>query len=334
MWKGLLMAVLSDQLFILTVLAYVVAMVGYAAEYASGAARVAHSDAPVTTSVAVSNAAWGNTEVQHPESRREYRGGFARWAGVIAVGATVVAALSQIGSVVARGVAAGRVPWGNMYEFILVITLVGVFAWMAVLISRPALRPLGLYVAFAAVILLGLAGMRVYTAAGPLVPALNSYWLKIHVSTAAIASGVFLLGFIAAALHLLRGRHEVRQGAGATNNAGLSTTLARHLPSAEVLERLTFRLHAFAFPIWTFAVLAGAVWAEAAWGRYWGWDPKETWAFISWVVYAAYLHAHATPSVRRTTTAWLAVFGWATMMFNLFAINLVVAGLHSYAGTD
>jgi cytochrome c-type biogenesis protein CcsB len=106
------------------------------------------------------------------------------------------------------------------------------------------------------------------------------------------------------------------------------------VPAAEALERLTFRLHAFAFPVWTFAVTAGAIWAEAAWGRYWGWDPKETWAFISWVVYAGYLHARATPSVKRSTATWIAVFGWGTMMMNLFGVNLFISGLHSYSGIN
>ena len=110
--------------------------------------------------------------------------------------------------------------------------------------------------------------------------------------------------------------------------------LGRRMPAAATLERLTFRLHAFAFPIWTFAVIAGAIWAEAAWGRYWGWDPKETWAFISWVVYAGYLHARATPSVKRTVATWIAVLGFLTMLMNLFGVNLFFSGLHSYSGVE
>jgi len=113
---------------------------------------------------------------------------------------------------------------------------------------------------------------------------------------------------------------------------GFPYTLGPRLPVAANLERLTFRIHAFAFPIWTLAIMCGAIWAEAAWGRYWGWDPKETWSFIAWVVYAGYLHARATPSVRRTTATLLAVAGWGVMMVNLFVINIAVSGLHSYAG--
>ncbi len=106
------------------------------------------------------------------------------------------------------------------------------------------------------------------------------------------------------------------------------------MPAADHLERLTFRLTVFAFPVWTFAVIAGAIWAEAAWGRYWAWDPKETWAFISWVVYAGYLHARSTPSIKRTTVAWIVVLAWATMLMNLFGVNLFFEGLHSYADVD
>jgi cytochrome c-type biogenesis protein CcsB len=240
---------------------------------------------------------------------------------------TAAAALAHAGTVVTRGLAAGRIPWGNMYEFVLAVTLVGVLAWLVVLATRPVLRPLGLYVALVEVVLLGLAGMVLYTEVAPLVPALNSYWLAIHVTAAVIASGVFLVGFVAAAMYLIRVGHD-------RGKVRFPYPLGARMPAAESLERLTFRLTVFAFPIWTFAVIAGAIWAEAAWGRYWAWDPKETWAFISWVVYAGYLHARSTPSIKRTTVAWIVVLAWATMLMNLFGVNLFFEGLHSYADVD
>jgi len=331
------MAALSDQLLVFTILSYLVGMVGYAAEYAFGAGGSGSRAA--ARPVALVGVAEGPVAVIAPDAgdggipvvRRGRRGPV--WAGRLAVAVTALGAAAQVACLATRALAAGRVPWGNMYEFIVAVSLVGVIAWLGVSVRRQSARALGLYVTLAAVVLLGLAGMGVYAAAGPLVPALNSAWLKIHVSAAAAASGVFLLGFISAALYLTRRRYD-RQRALAGPPSGLAASLGRHLPAADVLERLTFRLHVFAFPIWTFAVVAGAIWAEAAWGRYWGWDPKETWAFISWAVYAAYLHARATPSVTRSTTAWLAVIGWATMLFNLFAVNLVIGGLHSYAGTN
>jgi cytochrome c-type biogenesis protein CcsB len=175
------------------------------------------------------------------------------------------------------------------------------------------------------VILLGIDGMRLYTSVAPLVPALNSYWLKIHVTAAVTASGTFLVGFVVAAMTLIRMGYD----AGRTS---FPFTLGDRLPEADRLERLTFRVHAFAFPIWTFAIMCGAIWAEAAWGRYWGWDPKETWSFIAWVIYAGYLHARATPSVKRWVATVIAVVGWVAMMVNLFGVNLVISGLHSYAG--
>ena len=98
------------------------------------------------------------------------------------------------------------------------------------------------------------------------------------------------------------------------------------------LDLFAFRVHAFAFVLWTFTVAAGAIWAEYAWGRYWGWDPKETWALVTWVVYAAYLHARATAGWKGTPAAWLAIIGVITFWFNFIGINLLVSGLHSYAG--
>src|SRR5689334_17077843 len=156
-------------------------------------------------------------------------------------------------------------------------------------------------------------------------PPLQSYWLKIHVTAAATASGLLLLGFVPAALFLVRSAYDA-------GKRGAIFSWGDRLPSAEKLERLTFRLHTFAFPIWTLAIICGSIWAESAWGRYWGWDPKETWSFISWVAYAAYLHARATPSVKRTVATWFAVAAWGTMLINLYIINFVAVGLHSYAG--
>jgi cytochrome c-type biogenesis protein CcsB len=212
-----------------------------------------------------------------------------------------------------------------MYEFILSVTFVGSAAWLAVLSRRPGIRHLGLFVTLALVVLLGAAGLVAYTPVGPLVPALHSYWFVIHVSTIILASGILLLGAVPATMFLIKTGYD--QG-----KRRFPYPLGRHVPAAATLERLTFRLHAFAFPLFTFgALIAGPLWAEASWGRYWGWDPKEVWAFISWIVYACYLHARATPSVKRTTATWIALLGFATMLMNLFGVNLFFSGLHSYA---
>ena len=157
-------------------------------------------------------------------------------------------------------------------------------------------------------------------------PALKSYWLVIHVSAAIICFGAFTMAAATAALSLVRGRAERRQGT--TDVTGWTS----RLPTSERLEVLTNRVVAFAFPLWTFAVVAGAIWAENAWGRYWGWDPKETWAFITWVVYAAYLHARSTAGWRGSRASWIAIAGWVAFMINYFGVNIFVTGLHSYAG--
>jgi cytochrome c-type biogenesis protein CcsB len=245
--------------------------------------------------------------------------------GRIAVGFNVVALLLHLGALATRGIAADRMPWGNMYEYILSATFVGSAVWIGVLLRRPAVRHVGLFVALALVLLLGADGMIAYTPVGPLVPALQSYWFIIHVSTIILASGIFLIGAVPATMFLIRDGYD-------KGKRRFPYSLGRNVPDATILERLTFRLHAFAFPLFTFgALIAGPIWAEASWGRYWGWDPKEVWAFISWVVYAGYLHARATPSVKRTVATWIALLGFATMLMNLFGVNLFFSGFHSYA---
>ncbi|MGH3713492.1 MAG: c-type cytochrome biogenesis protein CcsB [Micromonosporaceae bacterium] len=348
---------LSDQLLTVTVLCYAVAMLCHAVEYAF-ADRGAGVAAPELVTAGADSAAADPLAPDSlasdslvpdslvPDSRTadsvaadslaaetgadlEPAGGavspgHALLTGKAGVWLTGLGALAQLGCLTARGLAADRVPWGNMYEFTIAVTLVGVVAWLAVAF-RFQVRRLGLFVTLTVVLLLGFAAVRLYTEAGPLEPALNSYWLKIHVTTAILATGILMLGFVAAALFLIRDRYD------AVGPTRFPVTLGAQLPDAAMLERLAFRLHALAFPIWTFAIMAGAIWAEEAWTRYWGWDPKEVWAFISWVVYAAYLHARATAGWRRSTAAWIAVAGWATMLINLFVVNLVIEGLHSYS---
>ena len=318
------MAALSDHLLAVTILTYLAAMLGYAAEYAFGTrgavARVAQRELVGAGAPAPAAAPHGEPGQAAPPERHR-----AHLVGLVAVGVTVLGLLAHGATLVTRGLAAHRVPWGNMYEFVLTVCLVGAAAWLVLLARRPSVRPLGLFVTLALVVLLVIAGLVLYARVGPLAPALNSYWLKIHVTAASIASGILLVGFIAAALTLIRSGYDA-------GKRRFPYTLGDRLPEAAGLERLTFRVHTFAFPIWTFAIICGAIWAREAWTQYWSWDPKETWSFISWVVYAGYLHARATPSVKRTVATWIAVLGWGTMMINLFAINLVVSGLHSYAG--
>jgi len=240
----------------------------------------------------------------------------------IATAFMILGFLLLFAGVVARGISAGRVPWGNMYEFSITGALAFCGAYLAAL-RKYDLRWLGLLVSIAVLLTLGTAITVLYRPSAPLVPALKSTWLVIHVSAAIISGGVFLLANTIAAAYLYLDSMEQK---------GERKAWAKRLPSLEVLDQLSYRLIAFVFPLWTFAVIAGAIWAEHAWGRYWGWDPKETWAFITWVAYAAYLHARVTVGWRGRKAAWLCLFAGSTFLFNYVYVNIWGTGKHTYSG--
>ncbi len=239
---------------------------------------------------------------------------------------TGVAALVHLLALVARGLAADpdRVPWGNMYEF----TLAGTFVVAALylgLLRRYRLAWMGPIVTGVVLTLLMVAVIWLYAPIAPLTEALYSPWLVIHVVSAIIATGAFTLGGITSLLYLVKSR------TGAPD-AATGGYLSR-VPAPVDLDRLSYKLHAFGFPVWTFAVLiTGPIWAHQAWSSYWSWDPKEVWAFITWVVYAAYLHARATAGWRGRNAAYLALIGLATLWFNFIGINFFSStSQHSYA---
>ena len=292
------LAEFSNGLVYSAIAVYALAMVAYAAETAG---RVAAAGAPIET----------------PHAR-------STLLGAVGTSLTALAFALNVGGVVARGLAAGRPPWGNMYEFVLVCAVTAGGSYLAFLSKRPV-RSLGVWIVAIVLLALGLAVTVLYTPVGALVPVLNSYWLVIHVAAAITAGGVFTVGAVATGVFLLRSRQDRRA---ASPRHGYAATL----PPARTLERVAHSAHIFAFPIWTFAVIAGAIWAENSWGRYWGWDPKETWAFITWVLYAAYLHAQSTAGWRGSRASWFAVAGYAAFLFNFFGVNLWISGLHSYAG--
>ena len=244
-----------------------------------------------------------------------------RW-GRIAIALTSLAFLLHFAGVIARGISAHRVPWGNMYEFSTTgsVAVTGMFL---LLLRRHSLRWLTLVVTFAVLVTLGSAITLLYVPSAPLVPALKSTWLVIHVSAAVISGGVFLLANAVAGAYLYLDRVESR---------GPRPAWALKIPSLDALDRLCYRLVAFVFPLWTFSVIAGAIWAESAWGRYWGWDPKETWAFITWVAYAAYLHARATAGWKGRRAAWLCLLAGSSFLFNYVYVNVWGSGKHTYSG--
>ena len=255
--------------------------------------------------------------------------GEGRRAGNIGMSLTWLGTLLLGAAIVFRGLSAGRVPIGNMYEFSLAAGFAVSLTYCLMSISRD-LRWLGLFISIPVLLDLGLALTVLYTESAQLVPALNSYWLAIHVTAAVVCIGAFTMGAALSGLYLVAQAAEDRVATG--KEPGRSSAFAQRIPSADRLDLMSYRIHAFMFPIWTFAVIAGAIWAEAAWGRYWGWDPKETWAFITWVIYAAYLHARATAGWRGKKAAYVALAGYGAILFNYFVVNIFVQGLHSYSG--
>ncbi len=327
------LAHLSDGLFTTAIAVYALAMAGYTAEYAFGR----HGRVAATTPAAADRVligAGGPPVTSHEPSPPglDARRSVADRCGRVAVALTVFGALLHLGSVALRGVAVGRVPWGNMYEFSAVVGLIAVVAFLISLWRSPQIRYLGLFVMLPVLLVMFLAGTVLYAKAEPLVPALQSYWLAIHVSAAASSEGILMTSAVITVLFLLRQRYDARTAAGAPVRFPVS--VGARLPAPATLDKVAYRTVAFAFPIYTFGVIAGAIWAEAAWGRYWGWDPKETWAFITWVVYAAYLHARATAGWKGRAAAWINLAGFGAMTFNFFVVNIVISGLHSYAGLN
>ena len=245
-------------------------------------------------------------------------------AGGIGLSLTGLAWFVLLIGVVARGLSAQRVPWGNMYEFGCAGILVVLSAYL-VLVRVWGIDWVGPMITGFGMVVLGLSAL-VWVPAGPLVPALHSYWLVIHVLGAMIAGSAFLVGAAASVLFLVKSRAE------RLTPVDQQTGFLWRIPPSAAIDKVAYRVHAFAFPIWTFAALiAGPIWAQYAWGKYWGWDPKEVWAFITWVVYACYLHARATAGWKGKGAAIIALVGFACFLFNFVGVNLFIPGLHSYA---
>jgi cytochrome c-type biogenesis protein CcsB len=322
-------AVISDRAIMFAGLVYALALLAHVAEWAGSLSRGTPAAAPpVPATVPAGGPAGGATSLRQGPAAvaaSDQRSLRIETAGRIGVALTVLAAALHLLGVVTRSFATDpvRVPWGNMYEFTLAGAL-GVSLIYLALLVRLRLRWMGLFVTAFEVVVLMAANLLLEQAAGPLVPALHSYWLAVHVGAAVLATGAFSVGALASTAFLLRGPLERRGGA-----------VLEMLPSAEALDRLAYRVHAVGFPLWTFAALiAGPIWAEYAWGSYWNWDPKEVWAFITWVVYAAYLHARATAGWRGRAAAVIALVGFATLLFNFVGINFFfgASSQHSYAG--
>lgn len=244
--------------------------------------------------------------------------GFARsltWLATLLIGVAVVT----------RGASVGRTPLGNLYEFVLAASLVVLFTFSAWTLRRNV-DWLGVFITTPVLLMLGVAVTVWYTEAAQLLPSLQSYWLVIHVTVATIAVGVFTVGAMIALMSLLVDHAE------RTESSGWLARLRRVLPGSRELERLSYGLHIIAFPLWTFTLIAGAIWARQAWASYWNWDPKEVWSFIIWVVYAAYLHARATTGISRQRATYIALAGFGCIILNYSIVNMFFVGQHSYSG--
>ncbi|MES2093668.1 MAG: c-type cytochrome biogenesis protein CcsB [Actinomycetota bacterium] len=328
-------SIVSVTLIYSAMAVYAIALVAFTADLAKRAAPLAVVPSASRSTVAVGAAGSSSvdtavrvqTEVQ---AHAVHPAGSSR-AGRIAVALTALAWLIHLAGVVLRGISAQRVPWANMYEFSITSTLiiVGVFLLMQL---RLNIRYLGTFVVGLMLVLLGVGAVGFYVDVIPLPPALQSAWLVIHVLVAMTATALFAVSFAVSALQIAQSRNVGgSRSLGATVRAKFSRLL-KTVPDAETLDAMAYRIIIVGFILWTFTLMAGAIWANRAWGRYWGWDVKEVWTFIVWVIYAAYIHAKATRGWNGTRAAWLAIVGFGAVMFNFGVVNIFFKGLHSYSG--
>ncbi|GAT72089.1 c-type cytochrome biogenesis protein CcsB [Microbacterium hydrocarbonoxydans] len=240
----------------------------------------------------------------------------------------VLGFLFHFAATLTRGIHAGRVPWANLYEFAMIGTLL-ILAVYLVVLTRIDLRYLGTFVTGLVVVLLGLSATNFYVDVTPLMDPLKSIWLVIHVFVASLGTAFFALAFALSLLQLLQSRREHRLADGAEKTG---PGFLRTLPASDRLESMAYRFAIIGFILWTFTLIAGAIWAQDAWGRYWGFDVKETWTFVIWVIYAGYIHARATRGWRGNPSAWLSIVGFTAVMFNFTIVNVFFKGLHAYSG--
>ena len=310
---------------------YAAAFIAYAFDLASRSS--AKTEAKVTASERVLVAAGGGSDVGSEiasgadaasDAPAKPRFVMAR----IGTSLTVLGFVFHLAATVLRGIGAGRVPWANLYEFAMIGTLLIVAVFLVVL-TRLDLRYLGTFIIGLIVVLLGLASTNFYVEIVPLMDPLKSIWLIIHVFVASLSTALFALAFALSVMQLMQARRErlIDEGAAKTGPGFLRT-----IPDATRLENLAYRFSVVGFIFWTFTLIAGAIWAQDAWGRYWGFDVKETWTFVIWVIYAGYIHARATRGWRGTPSAWLSIVGFAAVIFNFTIVNVFFKGLHAYSG--
>lgn len=319
----------SELFMLIASFIYLAAFLLFSWDMATASRSIRNLEAELETKKSKHLVGAGGPDVEEPVQRRqfvsdnmEYTDSIKRPAANVAVAVMVVATLAHAFAVIARAVAASRAPWGNLYEFMTSGALVISIVYLLFLI-RKDLRFVGTFVSAVVLLMMMAATVGFPTPVGNVQPALQSWWLVSHVSVAVIAYGIFAITCAMSILQLIKQRAEKR---------GPATGFMRLVPSSMALENWSYRLNAIGFVLWTFTLIAGAIWAEQAWGRYWNWDAKEVWTFIIWVIYAGYLHARATRGWTGTRSAWLNIIGFSSIIFNVTIVNLYFPSLHSYAG--
>ena len=348
------LAEVSNLAIVISIVLYVLALIGFAADLASSAQRrsdarlAARERAQAHAEPVAAGAGGGSTALRSAAAPAD--GGSDSAAEDAAASRSMspqtfafllscAAAVLHAAGVVLRAIATQRLPWANMYEFATTSSVLVMVLFLVFSVTRRELRALGTFVVGAILLVMLLAQTFWIVPAAALTPSLqNSHWLIIHIGVAILATALSILGALVAGLQLLRAKHEqalaakVKDGQEHPEHWGRFGHVLDRLPTSKTLEALSFRIHSIGFVAWTFTLIFGAIWAREAWGRYWGWDPKEVWTFIIWVIYAAYLHARATGGFRGTRAAGLALAGFVAVVFNYTIVNTVINGLHSYSG--
>ena len=319
------MAELSDLTFRTAFIVYIVALI-MAFIYYGRVNSVIEARREALAEQKVLVGAGGPEVVEKQKSDEDMIANARKWAGMTQALVWVGVALHLV-AFVTRGLAAGRFPLGNLYEYILFMTAV-IMVVAAVVVQRKNWHTVWPWLLFPMVIAMFLNSTVFHMQAAPVVPALQSYWMPVHVSTVSIGASVGLVSGAFALLYLLR----MRQPRGEEH--GFLGAILRPLPDAKTLDQIAYKTAVVTLPLFGIGIVFGAIWAEVAWGRFWGWDAKETVSMITWILYAAYLHARATAGWKSTAAAWINVFAMAMTIFNMTYVNTVVAGLHSYAGLN
>ena len=319
------MAELSDLTFRTAFIVYIVALI-LAFIYYGRVNSVIEARREALAEQKVLVGAGGPEVVEKQKSDEDMIANARKWAGMTQALVWVGVALHLV-AFVTRGLAAGRFPLGNLYEYILFMTAV-IMVVAAVVVQRKNWHTVWPWLLFPMVIAMFLNSTVFHMQAAPVVPALQSYWMPVHVSTVSIGASVGLVSGVFALLYLLR----MWQPRGKEH--GFLGAILRPLPDAKTLDQIAYKTAVVTLPLFGIGIVFGAIWAEVAWGRFWGWDAKETVSMITWILYAAYLHARATAGWKSTAAAWINVFAMAMTIFNMTYVNTVVAGLHSYAGLN